>query len=72
VNPGVLPLAREVAALLEGVGIDYVIGGSVASSLVGEPRATVDLDIAVELTADRVQALLDALAGAYYVSETAV
>lgn len=71
-NPGALPLAREVTALLEGVGIDYVIGGSVASSLVGEPRATVDLDIAVALTADRVQALLDALAGDYYFSESAV
>jgi hypothetical protein len=71
-NAGALPLAREITALLERLGIDYVIGGSVASSLVGEPRATVDLDIAVALTAEDVQPLLEALDGDYYVSEPAV
>lgn len=71
-NAGALPLAREITAVLEGLGIDYVIGGSVASSLVGEPRATVDLDVAVTLTADDVQPLLAALGADYYVSEPAV
>lgn len=51
---GALTLAREITALLDTLGIDYVIGGSVASSLVGEPRATVDLDIAVTLATDQV------------------
>lgn len=69
--PGALPLARALTAVLDDLGIDYVIGGSVASSLVGEPRATVDLDIAVTLTVDRVQPLLEALADDYYVSEPA-
>lgn len=69
---GALTLAREITALLDTLGIDYVIGGSVASSLVGEPRATVDLDIAVTLATDQVAPLLEALAGAYYFSERAV
>lgn len=71
-NLGALPLARAFAALLDGLGIDYVIGGSVASSLVGEPRATVDLDIAVMMTAADMQPLLEALGDGYYVSEAAV
>ncbi len=71
-NVGALPLARAMTALLEGLGIDDVIGGSVASSLVGEPRATIDLDIAVTLTADDVQPLLKALGAGYYASESAV
>lgn len=69
--PGALALALEVARILESLGIDYVIGGSVASSLVGEPRATVDLDVAVAMTADHIPPLLEVLADAYYVSETA-
>ncbi|MEJ7845853.1 MAG: hypothetical protein WKF93_09425 [Acidimicrobiales bacterium] len=69
---GALTLARETTALLDTLGIDYVIGGSVASSLVGEPRATIDLDLAVTLATDQVAPLLEALAGAYYASERAV
>ncbi|CAN5819231.1 hypothetical protein BH23ACT8_BH23ACT8_11850 [soil metagenome] len=69
--PGTLALALEVARILESLGIDYVIGGSVASSLVGEPRATVDLDVAVAMTADHIPPLLEVLADDYYVSETA-
>ena len=32
--------------------ITHRLGGSVASSLVGEPRSTVDIDIALELSKD--------------------
>lgn len=70
-KPGVLPLALEVAGILDALGIDYVVGGSVASALVGEPRATIDLDIAVTLRPDQIAPLLDVLADEYYVSEVA-
>lgn len=33
-----LDLAVSVASLLDDLGVPYVVGGSVASSLVGEPR----------------------------------
>ena len=39
----VLDVALLVAIALESVGADYVVGGSVASSLQGEPRATNDI-----------------------------
>lgn len=44
-NP--LDVALRVAAALEAVGCEYFVGGSVASSLQGEPRATNDIDIVV-------------------------
>lgn len=40
-----LAIAALVASILEEQGIRYVIGGSVASSLIGEPRTTLDLDV---------------------------
>lgn len=58
---GALTLAREITALLDTLGIDYVIGGSVASSLVGEPRATVDLDLADLRSTAQAEDLTDLL-----------
>jgi len=72
VTDGPVELALRVAALLDSLGISYVLGGSLASSVVGEPRSTVDLDFAVRLRNDDVAPLLAALAGDYYVSEEAV
>lgn len=68
---GPVDLALEVAALLDDLSIPYVLGGSVASSLVGEPRATVDVDLAVRLQRAQVGALVAALGTAYYVSREA-
>lgn len=53
---------------LDRVGVPYVIGGSFASSLYGEPRSTNDIDIVVDLPVARAQALSDALKGRFYVS----
>ncbi|OWY62601.1 hypothetical protein B7486_57535, partial [cyanobacterium TDX16] len=49
VPTGPIALAIEVATILEEVGIDYVLGGSLASSVVGEPRSTLDIDMAVRM-----------------------
>lgn len=68
---GPVELAIEVAELLDELSIPYVLGGSVASSLVGEPRATMDVDLAVRLQREQVDALVAALGSAYYVSRDA-
>ena len=62
-----LELAADVARLLEELGIRYVIGGSVASSLVGEPRSTVDIDIAVRLDEAQLGLLVDKVRPSFYV-----
>ena len=42
-------LLKLVVRRLEAAGIDYMITGSVASSLQGEPRATHDIDVVVAI-----------------------
>lgn len=64
-----LELAVSVSLLLDEVGMRYVIGGSVASSLVGEPRSTVDIDIAVEMEPGNLDLLLDRVRPTFYVPE---
>jgi len=71
-NQGPLELGARVAGLLERLGIPYLIGGSVASSLHGEPRATLDVDIVVHLDRDRVEVLVQALESEFYVDPHSV
>ena len=54
-----LDLALRVGNVLESLGCDYFVGGSVASSLHGEPRATNDIDFVVAMRPQRVQAFAE-------------
>jgi hypothetical protein len=54
-------VAVRLARALERAGIEYAVGGSVASSAYGEPRATRDLDVAIRLTPALAPALIEAL-----------
>lgn len=49
-------LMPNVAAVCERLGIPYRVVGSMASSLYGEPRATNDIDMLLQLDASRVEA----------------
>ncbi len=51
----------DVVSRLEGASIEYMIGGSVASSIYGEPRTTRDIDIVVEVTSDSLASLFAGL-----------
>ena len=51
---------RSIIETLEQLGLTYGIGGSVASSLYGEARSTIDVDISVVLPLDRVLAFTQA------------
>lgn len=64
------PLDHVVAvgAVLDALGIPWVLGGSLASSLVGEPRSTMDADVAVAIDLEQVSSLVAALEREYYVS----
>jgi hypothetical protein len=66
-------LLTTVVQRLDALGIDYMISGSIVSSLQGEPRATHDIDIVVNLSTAAVPALLRAFPEPdYYVSEQAI
>jgi hypothetical protein len=68
---GPLDIALRVVAILDGLGIPYVLGGSLASSLVGEPRSTADVDVAIRIAEEDVAPLVRALESEFYVSEAA-
>lgn len=58
---------------LERAQIDYMITGSIASSLHGEPRATHDIDLVVRIDQDAIPALLAAFPRTeFYLEEAAI
>lgn len=57
-----MSLLLDVAAALERAGVAYVVAGGVAVVLHGHPRTTVDLDIAIDLSRENVEAALAVLA----------
>ena len=62
----------HVTELLERIGTPYFLGGSLASSMLGEPRSTVDIDIAIVLRSADVPVLVAGLGSEFYVDEGAV
>ena len=51
-------LLRKVVQTLDAVGIDYMVTGSVVSSLQGEPRASHDIDIVISIEKAAIPGLL--------------
>lgn len=64
-----LDVAVLVAQALESVGVPYFLGGSVASSLQGEPRSTNDIDFVVDLSPSQIEPLVRALGPDFEVDE---
>ncbi len=64
-----LAVALRVIETLEGIGLAYHLGGSVASSVHGTPRQTRDIDIAVDLPVSAVQTFVAGLQGEFYLDE---
>ena len=56
-----IDVALAVARAIESVGGQYFVGGSLASSFQGEPRATNDIDVVVRLPLAKLRAFADAL-----------
>jgi hypothetical protein len=61
-----------VTSVLERLGVRYVVGGSIASSLHGHSRATQDVDVVADLQREHVLPLVSALASDFYIDEAAV
>lgn len=64
-----LGVALQVGAALESVGARYFLGGSLASSVQGEPRATNDIDIVIDMPVGKIHALAEALGPEFEVDE---
>ena len=65
-------VALSVAQMLEACGLRYLVGGSLASSMSGEPRSTLDVDIVVAMTESDIGTVTEALRAEFDVDERAV
>lgn len=61
-----------VVAALTRIGVRHYIGGSVASTMHGAIRSTMDVDLVCDLRADQVDTFLAAFGPEFYVSGSAV
>ena len=53
-------LLKQVIGVLEDTGVDYMVTGSFASSLHGEPRMSHDIDLVVAIPESAVDKLMEA------------
>lgn len=67
-----LQVALSAAQALERCGLRYVVGGSLASSVSGEPRSTLDVDLVVAVSAADIEPLLATLGDDFYADREAV
>lgn len=65
----ILAAITPVVEALEQLGAPYHIGGSVASSIYGILRATIDVDLVADLRLEQVRPLVKQLEAAYYIDE---
>lgn len=70
--PEPLAVAGWFAGHLNRIGVRYVIGGSFASSIHGEPRSTNDIDVVADLHEGDVDRFIGGIGADYYVSRSAV
>ena len=68
----ILAALAPVVAAFDGLGVRHYIGGSVASTMHGAIRSTMDVDVVCDLRADQVEAFLAAFGADVYVSHAAV
>jgi len=62
-----IAVTLRVVAELEKLGIDYLVGGSIASSVHGRPRTTQDVDIVARILGSHVERFVAALGHEFYV-----
>jgi len=67
-----IAVALSVADALESCGVRYVVGGSLASSVSGEPRSTLDVDIVVEMSEADVPRVVAALVPEFEADDSSV
>ena len=62
-----IEVTLAVTGVLERLGVEYLVGGSLATSLHGIPRATLDVDIVADLQMTHLAPFVAALQEAFFV-----
>jgi hypothetical protein len=68
----ILDVTIFVAGVFDRLGIAYLVGGSLASSLHGIPRATQDVDVVAAIQPGDVRGLVAALQETFYLDEDTI
>ena len=68
-KPDTLLAITPVIRTFDDLAIPYYLGGSIASSVHGVARATMDVDVIADLGRDHVGPLVTRLQGEYYIDE---
>jgi len=68
-NDEPIQVTMQVVNALEKIGIDYVIGGSLASALHGVARATMDSDIVADFREEHITPFVEALKSTFYIDD---
>ncbi|MCI0664436.1 MAG: hypothetical protein L0220_25535 [Acidobacteria bacterium] len=70
--PDAIRISLTVTRTLEEIGVPYLIGGSVASIIHGEPRLTNDIDLVADIKEGQIPQLVSALETDFYIDDRAV
>ena len=62
-----LVVVARIASAFDSLSIPYIVGGSLASSVYGIPRATQDVDLVAEIRTEHIEPLVAALADEFYI-----
>ncbi|MEW6184222.1 MAG: hypothetical protein AB1585_00620 [Thermodesulfobacteriota bacterium] len=62
-----LQITTRLVQEFEKLGIPYLVGGSLASSLHGIPRATNDVDLVADIKQEHISSLVGALEAEFYI-----
>lgn len=70
--PDPVAVALHFTAVLETLDVRHLVGGSLASSIHGEPRSTNDIDILADFRDEHVSPFIEAVEADYHVSASAI
>jgi hypothetical protein len=60
---------EPVTKLFDEIGVQYYVGGSIASSMLGLSRTTMDVDMVSTITINKVDDLYEGLKSKYYIDK---
>ena len=70
--PDILKAIQPVISMFEELSIPYYIGGSIASSIYGMARATLDVDVIADIKIEHVSPLRKHLEKEFYIDEAVI
>ena len=69
ISSDIVDALTPVIEAFEALAVPYLVGGSVATSVYGVPRSTLDVDVVAAMTADAVDPFVTALETHYYIDK---